>query len=161
MPQPVLRFARYREIAADIASQLAADEVDAIAASGGVRTAITAEALRNSPRGTVSLRLATIENFARSVVNNAGEYPRVASEIERRLAMRSASRAVADIILDSPALGVMLERSYRDVRDGGLTLDDFESRVRSSAPLRNRRRTDAMIRAWHEYERLIKSLGAV
>ena len=160
MTAPLLRFARYRDIAVDVASLLSEGGLEAIVASSGVAAAITAEALRNAPRGAVSLRLPTIEHFARQVVNAAGEYPRIATDAEQRLAARSAARVAADLILDTNALGAMLQRSYRDVRDSGLTIDAFESRLRA-ASVRNRRRIDAMIRAWREYERLIEQLGTV
>jgi superfamily I DNA/RNA helicase len=104
--------------------------------------------------------LQLIETFAKGVLNDANEYPRVADADEQRLAMRSAARALADLGIDPQRVGAMLERSYRDVRDSGITLDEFESRVRK-ASLRNRRRTESMIRAWREYERLIAQLGAV
>ena len=158
---PTLRFSRYREIAADVAVAAGGGGApQVIVASSGMAQAITAEALRNAPRGAVSLRLATIEVFARQVVNDAGEYPRIASDLEQRLAMRMAARRASESILDSDALGAMLQRSYRDVRDAGLTVDEFAARAQR-APLRSRRRTDAMIRAWREYERLIEESGAV
>jgi RecB family exonuclease len=158
MSPPRVYFARYRDIAADVAAAIGEGAVQAIVASRGMADAITSEALRNSPGGAVSLRLPTIESFARSIVNDAGEYPRVATDLEQRLAMRTAARLAADRIIDSHALGAMLQRSYRDVRDSGLTLDDFEARI---GGMRNRRRAEAMLRAWTEYERLIAASGAV
>ena len=160
MPQARLTFGRYRDIAADVASRLA-EGGEAIVASSGVAHAITAAALRGAANGAVSLRLPTIERFARAVVNDAGEYPRIASDLEQRIAMRTAARSVADAIIDSPALGTMLARSYRDVRDGGLSVDQFADRVKRATLLRSRRRTEAMIRAWREYEWLIAQAGAV
>ncbi len=166
MTAPLLHFARYRDIAADVAARLSTGAEDAIVASGGMATAITAAALtpgaaaspNESLPQAVSLELVTIEVFARKLVNDAGEYPRVASDEEQRLAMRSAARLAADRIIDSQALGAMLQRSYRDVRDAGLTLDEFEQHLGS---MRSRRRAEAMLRAWRDYERLIADLGAV
>ena len=160
MPQPPIKFARYRDIAVDLASRIAAGD-RVIVSSSGMAAAITAAALRNSSNGAVSLALPTMETFARTIVNDAAEYPRIASDAEQRFAMRSAARTVADAIVDSPALGAMLARSYRDVRDSGMTLDEFEARVAAQRRLRNRRRTEAMIRAWKEYEWLIGHTGAV
>jgi RecB family exonuclease len=155
---PELQFFRYREIAADVAKRVASGDAQAIVASNGVAAAIIAEALAGSPNGAVSLQLPTIESFARALVNDAGEYPRIASDAEQRFAMRSAARLAADRIIDSQALAAMLQRSYRDVRDSGMTLDHFESKV---SKLRNRRRGEAMLRAWREYERLIAGVNAV
>src|SRR5438046_3497008 len=100
MTPPLLRFARYREIAADVASRLATAEAEAIVASSGMANAITVEALRNAARGAVSLRLATIEQFARRILNDCGEYPHIATDTERRLAMRMAGRSVAERLID-------------------------------------------------------------
>ena len=160
MPQAQITFSRYRDIAVDVAARLA-DGGEAIVASSGVAAAIIAAALRNAPTGAVRLQLPTIEAFARAIVNDAGEYPRIATDLEQRFAMRAAAKSVADAIVDSPALGSMLSRSYRDVRDAGLTLDQFEARTRSQRSLRNTRRTAAMLRAWREYEWLIAQVGAV
>jgi RecB family exonuclease len=155
---PELAFSRYREIAADVAKRVASGDVQAIVASNGVAAGIIAEALASSPNGAVSLQMPTIESFARAIVNDAGEYPRIASDAEQRFAMRSAARLAADRIIDSQALAAMLQRSYRDVRDSGMTLDQFESKT---TKLRNRRRGEAMLKAWREYERLIAAVNAV
>src|SRR5436305_577737 len=50
--------------------------------------------------------------------------------------------------------------SYRDVRDAGVTLADVDARARN-ATLRNGRRTQLVLRAWREYERLIAQSGAI
>ena len=56
----------------------------------------------------------------------------------------------------------MLERSYRDVRDRGMTLVDFESRIAAaSRSLRNPARTRLMANVWRRYEWLIEQLGAI
>jgi ATP-dependent helicase/DNAse subunit B len=132
-----------------------------LVASGGVAKAITREVLQRLPNGVAALTLRTIETFARSVINDAGEYPRVAGDDERRLAMRTAIRSFNDPLFDSRGIASMLERSYRDVRDGGLTLAEFEQRVRGAGALRNRARTQLLIRAWRAYEKLIAQSGAI
>ena len=162
MPAPLLSFARYRDIATALAARLdAGSGEEVIVASGGVASAVTAELLRRSARGAVSVRLLTIDNFARRIINDAGQYPRVANEAERRLAMRTAAQTIDDPILQSRGVASMLERSYRDVRDGGIGLDEFESRGRAAGALRNRERTRLMLRVWREYERLIAQLGLI
>ncbi|MGH9423072.1 MAG: hypothetical protein ACRD3J_24055, partial [Thermoanaerobaculia bacterium] len=86
-----LLLARYKEIATAVAERLIADDrVEVLVASGGVSNAIAGEILKTKPNGVAGLRLETIETFARRVVNSAGEFPRVATEPERQLAMRMA-----------------------------------------------------------------------
>src|SRR5437899_8592547 len=147
---PLLQFARYREIAAELANS----DDDVIVASGGLASSIQwgAAVLRGAP---VSLRLSTLDTFARRVLNDCGEYPRVAGDSERRLAMRTALATIDDPMMETRGIVAMMERSYRDVRDSGITLDEFERRARS------RGRTPILIRAWRAYEQLIARLPAV
>src|SRR2546430_17069439 len=101
-PMPLLHLARYRDIAAEVADRLIADDgVEVLVASGGVANAIASELLRKRPSGFAGLRIETIETFAGRVVNTAGEFPRVAKENERRLAMRVAVRSIDDPMMES------------------------------------------------------------
>jgi len=172
MPPSSLRSASYREIATEIAARLAgarsgADPLaswteEVVVASGGLANSIARELLARIPNGIAGLELQTLESLARRIVNAAGEFPRVANDAERRLAMRTAVRRVDDAMLDSRGIAAMLERSYRDVRDSGFTLRAFERRVRSvERSLRNPRRTRTILEVWFEYERLISRLGAI
>src|SRR5438128_8200503 len=147
---PLLQFARYREIAAELAT--CADEV--IVASGGLASQVQwrAAILRGHP---VSLRLSMLDAFARRILNDCGEYPRVATDSERRLAMRTAATSIDDPMMETRGIVAMMERSYRDVRDSGIPLDEFQRRAR------NRGRTQILIRAWRAYEQLIAALPAV
>jgi PD-(D/E)XK nuclease superfamily len=167
-----LRSVSYREIATQIAARLAASRAgvdplapwteEVVVASGGMANAITRELLARIPNGIAGLHLQTLETLARRIVNAAGEFPRVASEGERRLAMRTAVRLVDDAMLESRGIAAMLERSYRDVRDSGFTLRTFERRVHSvERSLRSARRTRTIIEVWYSYERLISRLGAI
>ena len=157
----LLHLARYRDIAAEVADRLiAGSAVEVLVASGGVANAITAELLRRNPNGFAGLRIETIETFAARVVNAAGEFPREANNAERRLAMRFGVRSIDDPMMESRGIAAMIDRSWRDVRDGGLTLADFESRARN-ARLRNAARTNLLVRAWREYERLMAQVNAI
>src|SRR4051794_3681579 len=158
-----LALGRYQDLAVAVAERLstATGPLEGIVASSGVRAAILGELLQRTASGVASVRLDGIDAFARRVVNDAGDYPRVANDGERRLAMRTAVRAADDPLLESRGVAAMLERSYRDVRDSGLTLDDFDVRVRAARSLRNRERTQLVLRVWREYERLIASLGCI
>ena len=125
-PDSLLRLAHYRDIAAEVADRLiAGGGVEVLVASSGVASAIVTEILRRKPDGVAGLRLETIETFARRVVNAAGEFPRVAGEAERRLAMRTAVGNIADPMMESRGIAAMIDRSWRDVRDGGFTLAEF------------------------------------
>jgi RecB family exonuclease len=147
---PLLQFARYRDIAAELANFR--DEI--IVASAGLASSIqwAAAALGGRP---VSMRLATLDTFARRVLNDCGEYPHVATDAERRLAMTTALSAIDDPMMDTRGMVPMMERSYRDVRDSGISLAEFERRSRK------RPRTQLLIRAWRSYEQLIANLPAV
>src|SRR5436305_5032343 len=172
MPHSPVRSATYREIARQVAARLAASRAGAdplaawpeevVVASAGLAGAITRELLTHIPNGVAGLQLQTLESLARRIVNAAGEFPRVANEGERRLAMRTAVRLVDDAMLESRGIAAMLERSYRDVRDSGFTLRAFERRVASAErSLRSARRTRTIIEVWYSYERLISRLGAI
>ncbi|MBV9071521.1 MAG: PD-(D/E)XK nuclease family protein [Acidobacteria bacterium] len=157
----LLHLARYRDIAAEVAGRLISnDGIEVLVASGGVANAIAAELLRRRPGGFAGLRIETIETFAARVVNAAGEFPRAASNVERRLAMRMAVRSIDDPMMESRGIAAMIDRSWRDVRDGGATLAEFESRARN-ARLRNASRTKLLVRAWREYERLMTEVHAI
>ena len=99
--------------------------VEVIVASGGVADAIAREV-----GDSAGLQLQTLEELARRIVRR-----RVASDGERRLAMRTAVRTVDDPLMSTRGIAAMLERSYRDMRDSGVSL----SPVRSPAPLRRSR----------------------
>jgi RecB family exonuclease len=147
-----LHHGRYRDLAGAIAERLReSPQQEVIVASAGLAQAITAELLRGRA-GVAGLRLQSIDAFARRLLNDAGQYPRVASDAERRMAMRAAVRTVDDPMMQTRGIAAMLERTYRDLRDGGLTLAQFQAR---------RQRTRLALRAWSEYERLIAQLGAI
>ncbi|HKO59470.1 MAG TPA: hypothetical protein VJ276_26620, partial [Thermoanaerobaculia bacterium] len=113
MAAPLVRFASYREIAAAVAARAAERAPRAgfhwpasvIVPSRGVADAISAELLLHLPNGVAGLQMPTIETLARNVLNDAGEYPRIASDAERRLAMRLAARSVDDPMMESRGIG--------------------------------------------------------
>ena len=166
---PPVHIQKSEELAAAIAERLAGTRgpgvfepwsEDVVVASRGVAEAISQALMARDPRPIAGLRLHSLENLARRILNDAGEYPRVATDAERRLAMRMATRAVDDPMMSSRGIAGMLERSYRDVRDSGLTLDELRARS-ERARLRNRERTRILLRTFAEYERLIAAIGAI
>jgi hypothetical protein len=166
---PSLRVAPYREIASEIAGRLAATRVGidplapwaeaVIVPSRGMADAIAEALLSRIPSGFAGLRLQTLDDLARQIVAAHGEAPRVAGDAERRLSMRIALRTFDEPLLSTRGIAAMLERSYRDLRDSGITLADVTRRGRPG--LRNARRTDLVVRACSEYERRIASLNAI
>src|SRR3954447_15711473 len=121
------QFARYRDIAARVAGlcgerraesggdPLSPWPVEVIVASGGV-----AEAIAREVGDSAGLQLQTLEELARRIVRR-----RVASDGERRLAMRTALRNIDDPLMSTRGIAAMLERSYRDMRDSGVRLADL------------------------------------
>jgi hypothetical protein len=170
MPSPPLHLQTYEDLARSIAGRLAASrdgedplapwQLEVIVASSGVARAISEQLARLTPHGVAALRLHTIESFAQRTLNERDEYPRVATPAERRLAMRAASLTVDHPMMETRGTPAMLERSYRDVRDGALSVGAIAARSKSDA-IRNRDRLRAILRAWEEYERLIAKLGAI
>jgi RecB family exonuclease len=156
----VLQFARYREIAEEIAARLTSSQDEAIVSSGGLAASVIGELIRRSSGGVVSARLTMIDAFARRILNDAGEYPRVATDAERRLAMRAAVAANEHAMLETRGIAAMLERSYRDVRDSGLSLGEFERRCRGKS-LRDGVRSELVFAVWKDYEKRIAHLRAV
>ncbi|HVE71416.1 MAG TPA: hypothetical protein VNI54_08620, partial [Thermoanaerobaculia bacterium] len=161
---PTVRVAPYRQIASEIAARLATarEGCDAlspwteevIVPSRGMAEAIAKELLVRLPNGIAGLRLQSLEELARNILATRGETPHVATDAERRLAMRVAVRKFDEPLMSSRGIAAMLERSYRDVRDSGAV-------VRAKRGLRNVRRTELVLRAWGEYERMIASMAAV
>src|SRR5205807_5228916 len=106
---------------------------------------VTAELIRLTSSGVVSARLAMLDSFARRILNESAEYPRTATDAERLLAMRAAVAGIDDPMMETRGIATMMERSYRDVRDSGISLADFERRLRASPSLRNRQQTERIV----------------
>jgi len=165
-----LRFAPYRQIAYEVAARLCAQRdgdplapwaEEVIVPSRGVAEAIAGQVLERMPGGFAGLPIRTLDDLARDLSTRGGLGVRVASDAERRLAMRTAIRTTDHPMMESRGVAAMLERSYRDVRDSGVTLAELSRRVARTRGLRNAQRTEVILRAWGEYERLIARLGCV
>ncbi|HEX2831701.1 MAG TPA: PD-(D/E)XK nuclease family protein [Thermoanaerobaculia bacterium] len=164
MSSPI--FAPYRDLARQLAARLVAGRErdplapwreEVIVPSRGAAEQISLELIRLLPQGVAGVRLRTIDDLARALVTGV----RVASEAERRLAMRLAIRSVDHPMMESRGVASMLERAYRDVRDSGLSLADFARRVKNAHGLRNAGRTQAILDAWTAYEKRIADLGVI
>ncbi len=167
---PSVRVAPYRQIAHEVASRLAMGRVGldplapwqeaVLVPTRGVAEQVALELARRLPGGFAGLRIESLESLARRILNAAGEMPRTATDAERRLAMRASVRAIADPMMESRGIASMLERSHRDVRDGGVAVAAIVSRATRDS-LRNRRRTETVAGAWVTYERLVAQLRAI
>ncbi len=167
----LLTLSPYPDIALEIAARLvtgragrdalAPFDEEVIVASGGMSAAISQAVLERMPEGVAGLRLQTLEALARRIVNGGGLFPRVASDAEQRLAMRTAIRGIDDPLFESRGVASMLERTYRDVRDSGISLGDLAKRLSRVRGLRNAARTRLVVQAWQQYELLISRLRAI
>lgn len=126
--------------------------------SRGVADTIVAAMSRAFPQGVAGIRLHTPETLALRILNAAGRYPRVAGARDRRLAMLLAAEEIRDARLNTPGIAVMLERSYRDIRDSGVTLQAF-ARRRDKFPEVSR--ASSLIDCWRRYEAVLSRCVAI
>jgi len=126
--KPTLVFGSYRTIAATLAEDLRARLDAGKRAEIIVPTRSAAEALLSrlaDALPTTRLEVHSIETLATRIVNDAGRYPRLASDQERELAMELAARTVDPALAATPGITSMLLHSERDVRDSGIALSDL------------------------------------
>ena len=172
---PSLRFGTFSETAERLAERIVAglmarpagerlqrreDQPDIIVSSAALGREVARRAAAAIPGGMAGRQIYTMENFARSVLARARVHVRVASETERRLTMRAAVQSFDDPLFDTRGVVSMLERSYRDLRDSGWSVERLEKNARIR-PLRSRERTLLVARIWRHYEKLIAAAGAL
>lgn len=109
---------------------------------------------------TTRLEIHSIETLATRIVNEAGRYPRLASEHERELAMELAVRATDAALARAPGMTSMLLRSERDVRDSGIPLTDLRLRIAGAARLTVRDRLQAIEKIWTAASQTLRDAGA-
>jgi len=175
---PRLLTGSYRDLTRGLAERIASERAGSHAAadplrgwlahpleilipSRGVADRIAAELLARFPRGMSGLQLRTSESLALSILNQARRHPRVATAPERSLAMRVALDATKEGLLRTTGMARALERSYRDLRDGGLSLTEFRGRLREARNLRNRPRIETTLSCWEAYETNLVKLRAI
>jgi len=141
-------------------SHVLATVPDVIVPPAALGREIARRAAASIPGGMAGPQIYTLENFARSLLARARIHVRVASETERRLTMRAAVQSFHDPLFDTRGVVSMLERSYRDLRDSGWSIEQLEKGARAR-PLRNRERTLLVTRIWRHYEKLIAAAGAL
>lgn len=170
MPLPPLFLGAYSSLADALAERIAKDRsdrgevtltqwlarpIEIIVPSRGVMSAIE-ESLVRLFRGPVAgIELRTPDSFARKLLEQAGELVRVAPDLVQQLAMEAAAIRRLDSELQSPGIGSLLRRSYRDLRDGGVTLAEAQPRLR---------RADLVVPAlevWKEYGAILSRSGTI
>ncbi|MGK2858869.1 MAG: PD-(D/E)XK nuclease family protein [Thermoanaerobaculia bacterium] len=101
-----------------------------------------------------------LEHFALRVLNDSGRYPRVAEGAESSLAMELALRAVGGDLVSIHGAAAMLQRTHRDLRDSGVTLNELSLRIGKQRGLRNRDRLASALAVWKRYESLLADANA-
>src|SRR6266540_7426750 len=118
MMSPLLTLTPYNTIASKVAERLAAGRdagdplapwsEEVIVATAGVSQSIATALLQLFPNGVAGLQLQTIDKLARRIVNAAGDFPRIATDEERRLTMRTAARSINDPLTATRDTAAML-----------------------------------------------------
>jgi ATP-dependent helicase/nuclease subunit B len=172
-PQVSLIHGSYRPLTAALAEQLAvrrappvrlaewlAEPIEIVVPSAGASEAIQQELLRRIPQGTCGIRFQTLEALAGRIVSQSGGLRRVVPPEERSLAMQAAARTIrtSDPLFDSPNLATMLDRSFRDVVDSALGLEEVSDAVRRHI---SPSRFKVVVGAWSRYRELIERSGSV
>jgi ATP-dependent helicase/nuclease subunit B len=151
------RILRERAGEADLL-ELLRSPVEILIPSRGVAEGIVAAMAAAFPQGVAGIRLQTIDTLALRILNSSHRYPCVAGEADRRLAMFTAASQIRDPRLNTPGIAVMLERSYRDIRDSGVTLSMFRrNRQHFMDPARSAELADC----WRRYESLLGRAGSI
>ncbi|MEO8217641.1 MAG: PD-(D/E)XK nuclease family protein [Acidobacteriota bacterium] len=102
----------------------------------------------------------TPETLARSLVNASGSFPHVATDSERSLAFRVACNEIHHPLTQALGAEALFQRSYRDIRDTDMSVDEFEARAaRGRVPLSDPQRI--LIRIARLYEKYLSQLGAL
>jgi RecB family exonuclease len=136
-------------------AQWLANPVEIIVPSRGVMERVEESLLRENRGAVAGVHLRTPDSFARAVCERNRKLRRIAPELLQNFAMESAVVRRAPAELRSPGLAAMMRRSYRDLRDTGLRIEDAAPRIQTS------RVPVPPIRIWREYESLIAKAAAV
>jgi hypothetical protein len=134
--------------------------VSILVPSRSAATGIAGALLERFPQGVSGVVMVTPEQLAQAMLNAAGEFPRVASEAERRLAMRAAVESVHNPAFERRGAAAMAERTYRDIRDSGMPTAAFAARLRRTRTT-NPVRLEAIREAFELYDAHIAKLGAI
>jgi len=97
----------------------------------------------------------SVETLALQILNAEGEFPRSATDQEQRLATAIAADETLPGDLRTPGINSMLYRTYRDIRESGLSISMLAKRASSIGGL-----IDRVVPVFRELESLLTSKGA-
>lgn len=154
-------FGTYHDITGELTRRIAprlegGAQIEILIPSRAIASSITRSLLRLLPHGFSGVVLHTPDSLAKKLFNERGDYPHVASDAERSLAMTAATASI-DPSLRIPGIAAMLDRTYRDLRDSGLTIDLFAARERR---MRDLARTRSVVSTWRRYEQNLRAINA-
>jgi len=176
MPQPSIHTGTYNDLVAVLADQIVQgrapdgpwdvaralqNPVQIIVPSRGAAAAISAALLKRVPTGITGIDLHSPEELALRLLNGTGKFPHVAKEEERREAIRAAAARWKDEMASIPGIDSMIERTYRDIRDSGRSLNAFEKSIASAPSLRGRDVLLRLMPVWRGYEELLTRMGSI
>jgi RecB family exonuclease len=158
-----LTFGSYRGVASALADELrprlrGEDRIEVIVPTRSAADSLLARLSDALP--TTNLSVHSIETLATRILNEAGRFPRVASEQERQLGMELACRSTDATLAATPGITSMLLRSERDVRDSGIALGELRYRIDSAARLTVRDRLRTIERVWSAASQILRDSGA-
>lgn len=146
-----------RRVSGDLASWLR-EPIEVLVPSAAVASALTRAIVAKSG-GTAGVRIETIETLTARILTLAGIHRRVATGDERSIAMQLALRAeeADDAIFSTPGIPTLLERSWRDAADSGVTLQDLRRRADRHPDWE---RFAHVLSIWARYEKLLASIAS-
>ena len=165
-----LHLGKNREITAALIERIAGERhgsgfdqileapVEILIPSRGFGDSIVGALIARFPQGVAGIRLQTPESLALRILNRAGRYPRVASAEDRSLLMLLAAKGLQDPRLATPGIAAMLERSYRDIRDSGVTLSSFR---RGRESFTHPERSAEIMDCFRRYEQSLARTAAI
>jgi RecB family exonuclease len=168
-PPPIsLHFGRYHDLTGPLAERIESlrptggslaehlgNPVELIVPSRAAATAVARALLARSPGGVAGVELRTPESFALAVLQRTGRYPRIAGESHKRLAMIAAAKKARAPLRAVDGLAPLLARSWRDVRDSDLSIDELRART----PRASRPKLYALTEVWQRYEGAVHAAG--
>ncbi|MFN2442004.1 MAG: PD-(D/E)XK nuclease family protein [Thermoanaerobaculia bacterium] len=168
-PAPIsLHFGRYHDLTTPLAEHIEslrpagdslarhlAHPVELIVPSRAAATAVARALLARYPAGVAGIELRTPEGFALALLQRTGRYPRLAGESHQRLAMIAAAKRAKAPLRAVDGLAPLLQRSWRDVRDSDLSIEELRAR----APRGSRPKINSLTEVWQRYEGSIRAAG--
>jgi RecB family exonuclease len=148
------RIDRLRGVGSSLADHLGSP-VELIVPSRAAAAAVARALLERHPEGVAGVELRTPESFALAVLQRTGRHPRMAGESHKRLAMIAAAKKAKAPLRAVDGLAPLLERSWRDVRDSDLSIDELRART----PRASRPKLYALTEVWQRYEGAVHAAG--